>query len=71
MLIESQDIIKLRERDLRIDDRAFLLAVDVVQRKPLTVRIATSRAGLPLYAVPGGERKTERDIRALIKQGAL
>lgn len=68
-MIEAKDIQQLRTRDLKINDRIFVLALNVVQRSPLIVRIDTTRAGLPLYALPGGGRATERDIRNMIRGG--
>jgi len=72
VLIESKNIGDLRQIDLRIGHRLFVVAIDVERRKPLTVRVATTSNGATLYALPRGMgRATEREIRDLIKQGAL
>lgn len=67
MLLDTTDILKLRDHDLNVGDRTFLRAFDVANRNPVLYQPAT-RGTEPLYAVPGGQRGTEQEIRQMLQE---
>lgn len=65
MLLDASTVKNLRIHDITIGGITFVRAVDVVTRGPNTFTPAL-RNGRPLYALPGGGRATQPEIRNLL-----